>query len=104
MKLKRHVFVCTHERPPENPKGCCKHKDAEQLVSLFKKEIAKKGIVSEVRAQKAGCLDICEFGPSVVVYPEGVWYGHVTAADVTEIVESHLIGGNPIERLKIPGK
>lgn len=104
MKLKAHVFVCTHERPDDNPKGCCKQKGSEELVSIFKKEIARVGIQKEVRAQKAGCLDACEFGPSVVVYPENIWYGHVTADDIKEIVQSHLIEGKPVERLKIPGK
>jgi len=55
-----------------------------------------------VRANKAGCLDQCEVGPTVVVYPEAVWYGHVTPADVDEIIDSHIIGGQPVERLVIP--
>lgn len=56
---------------------------------------------SEVRANAAGCLDICEFGPSVVVYPDGVWYGELTVDDVEEIVDRHLIGGEPVDRLRI---
>jgi (2Fe-2S) ferredoxin len=55
-----------------------------------------------IRANKAGCLDQCELGVSVVVYPEGVWYGRVTLDDVNEIVERHLIGGTPVERLRVP--
>ena len=52
-----------------------------------------------VRSNAAGCLDACERGVSVVVYPDNVWYGGVTVADVKEIVEEHLIGGRPVERL-----
>lgn len=104
MKLRSHVFICTHERPLEHPKGSCKHKGSEELVSLFKQEISKKGLATEVRAQKAGCLDVCEHGPSIVVYPEGIWYARVRAEDIPEIVVSHLINGKPVERLRIPGK
>lgn len=104
MKLKAHLFICTHERPADHPKGCCKNKGSEEMVSLFKKEIARVGIGKEVRAQKAGCLDACEFGASMVVYPENVWYGQVTPADIPEIVQSHLVEGKPVDRLRIPGK
>ena len=55
-----------------------------------------------MRANASGCLDACEFGVSVVVYPEQVWYGGVTTADVDEIVERHLIGGEVVERLRMP--
>jgi (2Fe-2S) ferredoxin len=103
-KLKRHVFVCTNERPDGHPRGCCKAKGSEALVGLFKEELKKRGLASEVRAQKSGCLDVCELGAALVVYPDGVWYGNVQASDVPEIVESHLIEGRPVERLRIPGK
>ncbi len=103
-KLKAHVFVCTNERPAGHPRGCCKTKGSEALVAAFKEQLLKAGLKGEVRAQKAGCLDTCEYGPSVVVYPEGVWYGKVQLSDVAEIVESHLMHGRPVERLKIPGK
>jgi (2Fe-2S) ferredoxin len=104
MKLKSHIFVCTNERPPGHPRGCCKEKKSEELVQLFKQELSKVGIRREVRAQKAGCLDVCEFGPAIVVYPDNVWYGNVTPEDVPEIVRSHIIEGKPVERLRIPGK
>ncbi len=103
-KLKFHVFVCTNERPAGHPRGCCKTKGSEELVQRFKQEIAKHGLAGQVRAQKAGCLDTCEFGPSVVIYPDNAWYGPVQVGDVTEIVESHLVKGLPVERLKIRGK
>jgi len=54
-----------------------------------------------VRANKAGCLDHCEHGSTVVVYPEGIWYGNVQVADVPEIVESHIVGDCPVERLRL---
>ncbi len=103
-KLKAHIFVCTNERAPDHPRGSCKHRGSEELVDLFKKELKDQGLKGGIRAQRAGCLDTCEYGPSVVVYPENVWYGPVGAADVKEIVRSHIVEGKPVDRLKIPGK
>jgi len=103
-KLQHHVFVCTNERPPGHPRGCCKAKGSEELLQQLKAEVAKAGLTTQVRAQKAGCLDTCEFGPSIVVYPDNVWYGPVKPSDLSEIVESHLKSGVPVERLRIRGK
>lgn len=104
MKLKSHIFVCMNERPAGHPRGCCKGKDSEAILMAFKSELAKAGLAKEVRAQKAGCLDVCESGAAVVVYPDNVWYGKVTTQDVPLIVKSHILEGKPIESLKIPGK
>lgn len=103
-KLKAHLFICTNERPAGHPRGCCKEKNSEALVQGFKEELARRGLAGEVRAQKAGCLDTCEYGPSIVVYPDNIWYGPVRQEDIAEIVESHVVGGKPVERLRIPGK
>lgn len=103
-KLSRHVFVCTNERAPDAPRGCCKGRGSEAVLAAFKDELAKSGLKGSVRAQKSGCLDTCEAGPAVVVYPDNVWYGPVSPADVAEIVTSHIRDGIPVERLKIPGK
>ncbi len=69
---------------------------------MFKVKLAQHGIRGAVRANKSGCLDQCEVGPTVVVYPEAVWYDGVTAEDVDEIIASHIVGGKPVERLIIP--
>ena len=103
-KLKAHVFICTNERTAENPKGCCKSKGSEELLALFKEEAAKKGLHHQIRVQKAGCLDACEYGPSIVVYPENIWYAQVQPQDIAEIIQSHLIEGTPVNRLKMPDK
>ncbi|MFN0122654.1 MAG: (2Fe-2S) ferredoxin domain-containing protein [Blastocatellia bacterium] len=94
-----HIFICTNKRAPENPRGCCDPEGLGELQLAFKKELAARGLKDEIRANKAGCLDYCEHGPTVVVYPEAVWYAGVTRDDVAEIVESHLIGGVPVRRL-----
>jgi (2Fe-2S) ferredoxin len=100
--FQRHVFVCVNERPPDHPKGCCKQKGGEQVRDALKKKLGERGIKSEVRANNAGCLDQCEQGVTVVVYPEQVWYGHVTVADLDELIERHIVGGEVVERLMLP--
>ncbi len=97
----RHVFVCGNTREPGHPRGSCDPAGDGVLHKLFKQAVAERGLQRTVRANKAGCLDQCEHGPTVVVYPEGVWYGHVTAADVADIVDRHLLRGEPVERLRL---
>jgi (2Fe-2S) ferredoxin len=72
------------------------------VVEAFKKKLHERGLKRVVRANKAGCLDQCAHGVTVVVYPEATWYGHVTVADVDEIVERHILGGEPVARLVLP--
>jgi (2Fe-2S) ferredoxin len=72
------------------------------LQRAFKDKLAGLGLKTRVRANQSGCLDQCEHGPNIVVYPDAVWYGRVTLADVDEIVESHIVGGKPVERLMLP--
>ena len=100
--FQRYVFVCINERAPDNPKGCCKHKGGADVRDRLKAELSKRGLSKTIRANNSGCLDQCENGVTVVVYPEQVWYGHVTEADIPEIVEKHLIGGQVVERLLLP--
>ncbi len=100
--FQRHVFVCTNERPPDNPKGSCKAKGSQEVRDALKKALKARGVTTEVRANNAGCLDQCANGITVVVYPEQVWYGHVTLADVDEIVDKHILGGEVVERLLLP--
>lgn len=100
--FQRHVFVCINERSADHPRGSCKAKGGAEVRDALKAALKAKGIGKEIRANNAGCLDQCEQGVTIVVYPEQVWYGHVTLADVEEIVESHLVHGKPVERLLLP--
>ena len=100
--FQRHVFVCINERPADHPKGCCKAKGGVEVRDRLKDELAKRGISKIVRANNAGCLDQCEYGVSVVVYPEQVWYGGVTVDDIPELVDKHIVGGEVVERLLQP--
>ncbi|TMA29039.1 MAG: (2Fe-2S) ferredoxin domain-containing protein [Deltaproteobacteria bacterium] len=99
--FKKHLFVCLNEREPGNPKGDCTSKGSPLVLKKFKDALRARGLDDEIRANKAGCLDNCALGCSVVVYPEGIWYGRVTVDDVDEIVEKHLIAGAPVERLRL---
>lgn len=100
-KFEHHLFVCENVRPPESPRGCCAAKGASEVRARLKEELEKRGQKGLVRANGAGCLDQCAHGPCVVAYPEQVWYGGVTVADVPEIVEA-LLQGRIVERLRIP--
>jgi (2Fe-2S) ferredoxin len=96
----RHVFVCTNRRPDGSPRGCCATKGGDEVRLEFKRQLDAHG-VKAVRSNAAGCLDACERGVAVVVYPDGVWYGGVTVADVKEIVEEHIVGGRAVDRLRM---
>ncbi len=100
MKFEKHIFICTNQRPAGEKKSCGEVCGLE-LVKEFKKQMKDLNLNSRMRAQKSGCLDACEYGPSVVVYPEGIFYGGVTSKDVTEIVNEHLVNNQPVQRLII---
>jgi (2Fe-2S) ferredoxin len=99
--LERHVFVCGNERPPGHPRGCCAGRDAGAIRDALKAEVKRCGLAGRVRINQAGCLDQCEHGPTMVVYPDGVWYGFVKPEDVGEIVAEHLLAGRPVARLRL---
>ncbi len=101
-KYERHIFICTNRRAEDNPKGCCARKGASEIRDVFKEAVFKAGLKGKVRANQAGCLDACAFGPTVVVYPEGIWYSVSSPEDAVEIVEKHLVKGEIVEHLLIP--
>ena len=96
----RHIFCCTNERPDGHPRGCCKAKGSQDLRDYMKAR-AKALRLRRVRINVSGCLDRCELGPTVVIYPEGVWYGYRTKEDVDEILETHVVKGGRVERLML---
>ena len=98
MKFEKHIFICTNERNDPTRRSCGEACGME-LVKAFKKALNDKGLKGKMRAQRSGCLDACDFGPSMVVYPEGIYYGGVQLSDVDEIVNEHLINNKPVERL-----
>src|SRR3990167_3611205 len=98
----RHIFFCLNERKPGE--DCCTQHGAQAGFERCKAQVKAAGLAGpgKVRVNRAGCLDRCAAGPVAVVYPEGVWYSYVDAADIDEIVESHLKNGQVVERLRTP--
>lgn len=100
-QYQRHVFVCT------GGETCPTQGDVEQFVKVLRAGVARAGRHVEVRINKAGCFSQCGHGPMMVVYPENVWYHGVREADLPEILERHILGGVPVERLRyepgVPG-
>ncbi len=95
-----HVFCCVNERPADHPRGCCLAKGSQDLRDYMKAR-AKELKLRQVRINASGCLDRCELGPTMVIYPEGVWYGYRTKEDVDEILETHVVKGRRVERLML---
>ena len=98
-----HVFCCTNRRPAGHPRGCCAERDGEALRDHMKSKAKDLGL-KKVRINSAGCLDRCELGPTMVIYPEGVWYSVATPADVDEVLETHMLKGGRVERLMLQTK
>ncbi len=97
----RHVFFCCNQR--KNGEACCADHGANDMRAYAKDKVKTLGLSGEgkVRINQAGCLDRCELGPVMVVYPEAVWYTYVDKSDVDEIVEEHLKNGRVVERLRV---
>ncbi|HEX4885033.1 MAG TPA: (2Fe-2S) ferredoxin domain-containing protein [Casimicrobiaceae bacterium] len=97
----RHVFFCCNLREP--PEKCCEAFGATEMQKYAKARVKALGLAGpgRVRMNKSGCLDRCEEGPVLVVYPEGVWYTYVDKDDIDEIIDRHVVGGEIVERLRI---
>jgi (2Fe-2S) ferredoxin len=98
-KFQHHVFICTNERDESAKRPSCARQGSEKLKGAFKDAVKEAGLKGKVRANELSCLDQCEHGPVVVVYPDAVWYGFVHVRDVEEIVNEHLVHGRPVKRL-----
>lgn len=92
-----HVYVCTQRKPDGAP--CCGGRGAESLIDALRREIAAAGLADAVQITACGSLGLCDRGPNMIVYPEGVWYSGVQPADIREIVRSHFRQHRPVERL-----
>jgi (2Fe-2S) ferredoxin len=97
----RHIFFCCNQRDDGRP--CCQSKGAVQMRDYAKGRVKALGLAGagKVRVNQAGCLDRCEEGPCVVVYPEAVWYTYVDRSDIDEIIGEHLQNGRIVKRLRI---
>src|SRR5207302_5444510 len=97
----KHVFFCCNQR--DGGRVCCNDKGAAEIRDYAKKRVKELGLSGEgkIRINQAGCLDRCEEGPCVVVYPDAVWYTYVDRSDIDEIIEEHLRHGRIVERLRM---
>jgi (2Fe-2S) ferredoxin len=100
-KFEHHVFVCHNERDKSGARPSCGHEHGKKLKGALKDAVKEAGLKHRVRINESGCLDQCEHGAVMVVYPEAVWYGFVHARDAEEIVQEHLVNGRPVERLRL---
>lgn len=95
-----HVFCCTNQRPESHWRGCCASKGARLLCDYMCRLGMTLG-VKQIRINHAGCMNVCEHGPTMVIYPEGVWYKYQNEADVEEILRRHVIAGQRVDRLRL---
>jgi len=97
-----HVFFCTNRREGSD-RPCCEQAGASAMRDWAKARVRELGLAEpgEVRINAAGCMDRCERGPTLVVYPDGVWYSYLDEQDLEEIIQEHLVNGRPVERLRI---
>ena len=99
-----HVFCCVNQRAPDHPRSCCSARGSRPLRDYMKSRAKELGL-EKTRINMAGCLERCELGPTMVIYPEGIWYTYDSREDVDEILERHLLGGKRVERLLLePGQ
>jgi (2Fe-2S) ferredoxin len=98
-----HVFFCMNVREGKDARQSCGNCGSEKAQKHAKKRIKELGLngAGKVRINQSGCLDRCEEGPVLVVYPEGTWYTYVDNDDIDDIIDTHLVGGKVVERLKI---
>jgi len=96
-----HVFFCCNQRPPGE--ACCNNHGSIEMRAYAKDKIKALGLngKGKIRINQAGCMDRCQEGPVLVVYPQAVWYTYVDKEDVDEIIDEHLVHGRIVERLRI---
>jgi len=99
MKPKKHIFVCVHERPAGDPRGSCRERGSRRVLDALKGGLFQHDLLGEIKATGTTCLGHCEHGVTAVVYPEGTWYRKLQVEDVDDIIEEHMLDGEPVARL-----
>jgi (2Fe-2S) ferredoxin len=97
----KHIFICINQRAEGAHRRSCGEAHGLEIVEAFKKKLKELNLPIKLRAQKSGCLDICDFGQTIVIYPEGVFYVGVELSDVDEIIHEHIVNDRIVERLRL---
>ena len=97
--FEKHIFICINERKADDPRGCCYSRGSAKLLEYMKIRVHELGLKGKVRVNKAGCLDACAQGPSMVVYPDNTWYSPNTKKEIEEIITEHIQCDRPVSRL-----
>ena len=98
-KYNKHIFICTNERSKDSPRGDCLRCGGMDIRTKFVQLINQHGLKGKVRANKSGCLDVCELGAAVVIYPDNIWYTQVKIEDVDEIFHKSILEDSVVHRL-----
>src|SRR3954470_20909361 len=101
MVYEKHIFICVNQRETGAARKSCGEAHGLEIVDAFKKKLKELNLPIKLRAQKAGCLDICDFGQTVAIYPEGIFYVGVEIPDVEEIIREHIMNNRVVERLRL---
>ena len=98
-RFQKHLFICNNKRKEDDPRGACSLRGSDELIDYAKERIHEMGLKGKVRINKAGCLDACAQGPSMVVYPDDIWYSPKTKEDMEEIITEHVQNNRIVDRL-----
>ncbi len=103
-KPEKHVFLCQQARPAGHPRGSCSERGCAEVGETFWFEMQERNLFGRFAVTNTGCFGPCGLGPNILVYPDGVLYTGVSKDDVSAIIEEHLLGGTPVERLLAPAE
>ncbi len=92
-----HIYICDQKKPEGIP--CCSARGSAKVIDTLRKLIISRGLTNDVHITTCGSLGLCERGPNMVVYPDGIWYSGITPEDIHEIVSEHLQAGRIVKRL-----
>ena len=103
-RFQKHIFICNNKRTEDDPRGSCSARGSEDLLASAKERIHAVGLKGKIRVNKAGCLDACAHGPTMVIYPDDTWYSPKTKEDIEEIITGHIRNNCITDRLVIKFK